>query len=172
MFPLLDKVLSLSGFTKNWPLFSEEEVRVHNSRRSLWIVSGNSVYDVTAVLTSHPGGEAAMLRRGGGAKDCEADYTFHSRYARREWDARKVGEVTPVVAAKLFPSRHAVQATDGRVEGSHQGSASTVAGSSLAHVAFHEESHTRTVDTYASTTVTPDQAYRGAEYDLCLQQVS
>ncbi|KPA80421.1 hypothetical protein ABB37_04658 [Leptomonas pyrrhocoris] len=171
MLQLLVKVLSLSGLRKDWPLFSEDEVRVHNSRRSLWIVSGNSVYDVTAVLTTHPGGEAAILRRGGGAKDCNADYAFHSFYARREWDARKVGEVTPEAAAKLFPSRQGELSTEGRAQEFHQGSASTVAAISHTRVAFHEESHTRTVDTYASTTVTPDQAYRRAEYELCLQQV-
>lgn len=171
MFPMLIKVLSLGGLKKDWPLFSEEEVRMHNTRRSLWIVSGNSVYDVTAVLTSHPGGETAMLRRGGGSKDCEADYAFHSRYARREWDARKVGEVTPEVAAKLFPSRSADHPAEGRAGTSCHVSASTAAGFPRTHAALHEESRTRTVDTYTSTTVTPDQAYRRAEYDRFAQQV-
>lgn len=170
MIPLLVKVLSFSGLKKDWPLFSEEEVRMHSSRRSLWIVSGNSVYDVTAVLTSHPGGEAAMLRRGGGAKDCEADYAFHSRYARREWDARKIGEVTPEVATRLFPSRLTEESAEGRVGAPRQRS-TCVAGISRTHAAFHEESRTRTVDTYASTTLTPGQAYRRAEYEPCLQQV-
>lgn len=171
MLPLLVKVLSLGGLKKDWPVFSEEEVRVHNTRRSLWIVSGNSVYDVTEVLTSHPGGEAAMLRRGGGSKDCEADYAFHSRYARREWDARKVGEVTPEVAARLFPSRCQEKTDDGRVGTPCHISASTVTGITRTHPTFHEESRTRTLDMYASTTVTPDQAYRRAEYDRYLQQV-
>lgn len=171
MMPLLEKVLSLSGLKKEWQLFSEEEVRMHNTRRSLWVVAGNSVYDVTAVLTVHPGGEAAMLRRGGGAKDCEADYAFHSRYARREWDARKIGEVTPEVAAKLFPSRFADQVTGGRAEACRQGTVSTTAGISRTHAGFHEESRTRTVETYASTTMTPDQPYKQEDYELYLQRV-
>lgn len=171
MLPLLVKVLSLSGLKRDWPLFSEEEVRMHNTRRSLWIVSGNSVYDVTAVLTVHPGGEAAMLRRGGGAKDCEADYTFHSRYARREWDARKVGEVTPEVAARLFPSRFTDLATEERAAGRRQSTASATAGISRTHATFHEDSCTQTVETFASTTVTPDQAYKRGDYDFYLQPV-
>lgn len=162
---MLNDLLILSGLKKRWPVLSEEEVRLHNTRRSLWIVSGNSVYDVTGVLGSHPGGEAAILRRGGGTRNCESDYAFHSRYARREWDDRKVGEITPEVALRLFPPRNpasevSAQLCTSAVAGLPRAPAPGV---SCTHIRGREESHTRTVDTYASTTVTPDQQYRRSD---------
>ncbi|KAK7195483.1 Cytochrome b5-like Heme/Steroid binding domain containing protein [Novymonas esmeraldas] len=158
---MFNDFLVLSGLKRRWPLLTEEEIRMHNTRRSLWIVSGNSVYDVTGVLGSHPGGEAAILRRGGGSKNCEADYTFHSRYARREWDDRKVGEITPEVALKLFPSRNPTQEAGTRcATAGAAGTPPPTVGVSRSHMNTREESHTRTVDTYTSTTATPDQQYR------------
>lgn len=167
---MLSDLLFLSGFRKRWPIIGEEEIRMHNTRRSLWIVSGNSVYDVTGVLGSHPGGEAAILRRGGGSKNCEADYTFHSHYARQEWDNRKIGEITPEVALRLFPPR-----TGAHEENTRSVTACTAGsppvGISQAHMNSGEESHTRTVDTYASTTATPDQQYRRTNFSPCPQRL-
>ncbi|GET90352.1 hypothetical protein, conserved [Leishmania tarentolae] len=167
---MLNDLLVLSGFKKRWPILSEEEIRMHNTRRSLWIVSGNSVYDVTGVLGSHPGGEAAILRRGGGSKNCEADYIFHSRYARREWDNRKVGEITPEVALRLFPPRTGTHEENTR-SATACAAGSPPVGISRAHINNSEESHTRTVDTYASTTETPDQQYSCSDFSPCLQRV-
>ncbi|KAG5473466.1 hypothetical protein LSCM4_03534 [Leishmania orientalis] len=167
---MLSGLLVLSGLKKRWPVLSEEEIRMHNTRRSLWIVSGNSVYDVTGILGSHPGGEAAILRRGGGSKNCEADYRLHSRYARRQWDDRKVGEITAEVALRLFPPRTVTHEANTRSVTAYPEGSSPV-GITRAHINSGEESHTRTVDTYASTTTTPDQQYCRYEFGPCPQRV-
>ena len=36
---------------------SREEVAAHNSAESLWMIMDDKVYDVTAFLAEHPGGE-------------------------------------------------------------------------------------------------------------------
>ncbi|CAD2213350.1 cytochrome b5 [Angomonas deanei] len=99
---MLRAVLSFLGIVPRYPELTEEEVRCHNSRSSLWIVAGHSVYDVTPILRSHPGGEAALLRRGGGVQDCAKDYTFHSRYACGVWHQLKVGELPEMERCRLF----------------------------------------------------------------------
>ncbi|KAG5490467.1 hypothetical protein JKF63_00587 [Porcisia hertigi] len=167
---MLNDLLCLSGLKKRWPVLSEEEIRIHNTRRSLWIVSGGSVYDVTGMLGSHPGGEAAILRRGGGSKDCEVDYKFHSRYARREWDSRKVGEITPEVALRLFPPRAMVPESSTRPLIA-SGAGSPPVGISRAHMKSREESHTRTVSAYTSTTLTPDEQCHCSNVSTCPQRV-
>ncbi|KAG8346681.1 Cytochrome b5 like Heme Steroid binding domain [Trypanosoma vivax] len=90
---MLDSILSFFGLAKKWPEFSLDDVRQHNNRSSLWIVAGNSIYDATSILDSHPGGASALLRRGGGVKDCTEDFYYHSRATRRIWGSLKVGEL-------------------------------------------------------------------------------
>ena len=41
--------------------FTIEEVSKHSSKDDAWIVLDNNVYDVTSVLSWHPGGAAAIL---------------------------------------------------------------------------------------------------------------
>lgn len=91
---MLGRLLGLVGLKQSWPEVSAEEAREHSDTNSLWIVSGNSVYDITDILECHPGGADALLRRAGGLEDCKADYEFHSYYARNHWDSCKVGEIS------------------------------------------------------------------------------
>jgi len=88
---MLDSLLVAMGLAKDWPKLSWDEIQQHDSKESLWIVAGNDVYDVTNFLQSHPGGTSALLRRGGGARDCTEDYHFHSRSGRKQWAQYKIG---------------------------------------------------------------------------------
>nr|CCC89786.1 unnamed protein product [Trypanosoma congolense IL3000] len=90
---MLGYLLSLVGLSREWPQYTLDDVRKHNDRHSLWIVAGNSVYDVTSIVDSHPGGANALLQRGGGVKDCVIDFGYHSRSAQSLWASLKVGEV-------------------------------------------------------------------------------
>jgi cytochrome b involved in lipid metabolism len=76
--------------------FSMAEIARHHSKDTLWIITGTSVYDITPLLNSHPGGKEALLRRGGGCKDCQPDFGFHSAKARSEWQTYYIGEVGAV----------------------------------------------------------------------------
>lgn len=81
---------------------SAEEIRKHNNSRSLWIIAGNSVYDLTEILAIHPGGTAAIAACGGGRKDCEVDLFFHSPGGRDMWNKQKIGEISDDEKRKLL----------------------------------------------------------------------
>eukprot|EP00274_Cyanoptyche_gloeocystis_P001260 CAMPEP_0196653632 /NCGR_PEP_ID=MMETSP1086-20130531/3283_1 /TAXON_ID=77921 /ORGANISM="Cyanoptyche gloeocystis , Strain SAG4.97" /LENGTH=227 /DNA_ID=CAMNT_0041984931 /DNA_START=99 /DNA_END=782 /DNA_ORIENTATION=+ len=44
--------------------FTKEEVAKHNSRNDLWLIIENKVYDVTAYVEKHPGGDAIFNNAG------------------------------------------------------------------------------------------------------------
>eukprot|EP00796_Vickermania_ingenoplastis_P000831 gene831-469_t len=90
---------------KKWPSFSAEEVEQHHTPSSIWIISDDSVYDITDILLHHPGGEKALTQWGGGKKDCKVDQFFHSACARNLWKEHKIGEITPEEKSKLL-NRH------------------------------------------------------------------
>lgn len=95
MKTMLTPFLQLAGLVKKWPTFTAEEIEKHHTRSSLWIVAGDSVYDITKLLGDHPGGDSALLRRGGGAKDCSEDFFFHSRATQKDAEKYMIGNVDP-----------------------------------------------------------------------------
>lgn len=60
------------------------EVRRRRVTGACWVVCRGAVYDVTNALPDHPGGKASVLRNAGG-RDCEEDFLFHSKAARKQW---------------------------------------------------------------------------------------
>lgn len=82
--------------------YTAEEVSKHSSSSSLWIIAGNSVYDLTDIVAIHPGGAAALVACGGGKKDCEVDLFFHSPDGRAMWGKRKIGEINDEEKRKLL----------------------------------------------------------------------
>ncbi|KAG5473749.1 hypothetical protein LSCM1_04379 [Leishmania martiniquensis] len=100
---MLTHLLQLAGLAQKWPTITREEVAKHKTRESLWIIVGNSVLDITPLLGHHPGGDGALLKRGGGAKDCEKDLMFHGRATRREAQKYKIGELSPHDVQKISP---------------------------------------------------------------------
>jgi hypothetical protein len=92
---MFTQLLQLTGLVQKWPTITREEVAKHSTADSLWIVVGDSVYDITSVVDRHPGGKGALLKRGGGVKDCTEDLMFHSRATRREAQKYKIGELSP-----------------------------------------------------------------------------
>lgn len=102
----------------SWPQFTAEEVRLHNTAHSLWIISDCSVYDVTEMLETHPGGSAAVQRYAGGVKDCLVDFFFHSACARKLWESHKIGEITESEKQKLLKAPPATYQADKRASSS------------------------------------------------------
>lgn len=70
------------------------EVRRRKLTGACWIVSQGSVYDVTGALADHPGGKRSVLRNAGG-RDCEEDFHFHSKAAKRQWRQYRIGSLVP-----------------------------------------------------------------------------
>ena len=67
------------------------QLRRHNHADSAWILVGDTIYDATPYIKSHPGGTETILRKSGGAYDCTEDLMFHSKRAQKEWRKHKIG---------------------------------------------------------------------------------
>ncbi|XP_061628716.1 fatty acid 2-hydroxylase [Phyllopteryx taeniolatus] len=76
-------------------LFTEREVTRHCTKDSCWVLLGSRVYDVTAFLRMHPGGEALILRRSGKdvSRELEGPPHRHSQNARRWMEQYYIGEL-------------------------------------------------------------------------------
>jgi len=57
-------------------VFSEEEIAKHHTKDSLWMIIKGNVYDITAYVSTHPGGERALLKFAG--RDGTENVQFHS----------------------------------------------------------------------------------------------
>lgn len=85
---------------------SFEEVRKHSDRKDCWLVISGKVYDVTAFMDEHPGGDEVLLACTG--KDATADFEDigHSDSAKELMSQYCIGEVdAATVPGKLV---HAV----------------------------------------------------------------
>jgi cytochrome b involved in lipid metabolism len=89
----MDKFLRKIGVLADLPTFTLEEVQLHNTAESMYIIAGDRVYDVTSLIDNHPGGNGALFKRAGANGDCTIDYNFHSKKARKQWQERLVGYV-------------------------------------------------------------------------------
>jgi cytochrome b involved in lipid metabolism len=69
------------------------QVRTHDNDSSCWLVAGNSIYDATSLLKSHPGGKECILRKAGGVEDCAMDIYFHSQRGREMWKRHRIGRL-------------------------------------------------------------------------------
>lgn len=68
------------------------EVKLHCSLDSCWLVSSGQVYDVTGIVTAHPGGVDSILRKSGGP-DCARDMKFHTKNARKIMEKCYIGKL-------------------------------------------------------------------------------
>ncbi|KAG7376984.1 hypothetical protein PHYPSEUDO_012362 [Phytophthora pseudosyringae] len=68
------------------------EVKLHRALESCWLVSSGQVYDVTGLVTSHPGGVRSILRKAGGP-DCARDMKFHTKKARKMMEKCFIGKL-------------------------------------------------------------------------------
>ena len=71
------------------------QVRRHNTLESCWLVAGDTIYDATPYLLTHPGGTASILRKGGGASDVTRDLQFHSAAGKQMFQKYIIGKVRP-----------------------------------------------------------------------------
>ncbi|KAI0819144.1 hypothetical protein BC628DRAFT_1404234 [Trametes gibbosa] len=76
--------------------FSLEEIATHNTKDDAWLILDNKVYDVTSVLSWHPGGANAILAYAGKATvDVTNEYKgIHDNYANGKRDECLVGQLS------------------------------------------------------------------------------
>ena len=77
------------GRPERW--YTAEEVSHHITPDDLWLVAHGKVYDATGWVEMHPGGAAALLRRGG--LDATRDFDFHTKRAHGLWEATCIGKL-------------------------------------------------------------------------------
>lgn len=89
-------------------LYTRAEVTKHNSNKDCWLIIHNNIYDVTAFLNEHPGGEEVLLEQGGRDGTENFEDVGHSSDAREMMNKYKVGELVEeerkVVSKKSEPS--------------------------------------------------------------------
>ncbi|OMP82095.1 Nitrate reductase [NADH] 1, partial [Diplodia seriata] len=70
--------------------FTREEIELHDREEDCWIVVDGRVYDVTSVLSWHPGGKVGILGHSGKVHQGTSDEfaTIHDSYAYQKLDDR------------------------------------------------------------------------------------
>jgi len=83
------------------------EVSKNNTNKSTWLVIHNNVYDVTAFLNEHPGGEEVLIEQAGKDATEHFEDVGHSTDAREMMKKFKIGELVhserKVIAEKSEP---------------------------------------------------------------------
>jgi len=72
---------------------TRKQVSEHNSNKDTWLLIHNNVYDLTAFLNEHPGGEEVLIEQAG--KDATENFedVGHSSDAREMMKKYKIGEL-------------------------------------------------------------------------------
>ncbi|XP_069033725.1 cytochrome b5 [Embiotoca jacksoni] len=71
------------------------EIELQNSCKSRWLIIHNKVYDVTAFLEEHPGGEEVLREQAGGDATESFEDVGHSTDAREMARDMVIGELHP-----------------------------------------------------------------------------
>ncbi|XP_022826601.1 nitrate reductase [NADPH]-like isoform X2 [Spodoptera litura] len=76
-------------------ILTADEVKRHNTRKSVWMVIRNEVYDVTAFIDEHPGGEDPILEAAGQDATIAFEDVGHSEDAKAMLKKYKIGTLAP-----------------------------------------------------------------------------
>lgn len=82
-----------SSTRKQQKTYTRCQIRRHNHENSAWIVVGDTIYDATPFLHTHPGGTQSILRKSGGVADCTRDFEFHSKKAQKMFKKSAIGKI-------------------------------------------------------------------------------
>lgn len=73
--------------------FTLEEIRSHNTCKDTWLIIHDKVYDVSAFLEEHPGGEEVLLEQAGADATESFEDVGHSTDAREMLQQYYMGEL-------------------------------------------------------------------------------
>ncbi|KAH8399026.1 hypothetical protein KR215_001054 [Drosophila sulfurigaster] len=96
--------------------FTRAEVAKHNTNKDTWLLIHNSVYDVTAFLNEHPGGEEVLIEQAG--KDATENFedVGHSNDAREMMKKYKIGELVASERTNVAQKSEPTWSTDTQAE--------------------------------------------------------
>ena len=94
--------------------YSAAEVSVHSTDSDCWVIIRGSVYNVTKFLHQHPGGAAALSRKGRGGLDVTSHFERigHSAHARSLLESMRVGILAETDCCVLSDERDVIQDVD------------------------------------------------------------
>ncbi|TDG51637.1 hypothetical protein AWZ03_002097 [Drosophila navojoa] len=92
--------------------YTRAEVAKHNTNKDTWLLIHNTVYDVTAFLNEHPGGEEVLIEQAG--KDATENFedVGHSNDARDMMKKYKIGELVAHERTKVAQKSEPTWSTD------------------------------------------------------------
>ncbi|KAI9321913.1 cytochrome b5 [Dichotomocladium elegans] len=76
-------------------VYSFDEVSKHSTKKDLWVVIHNNVYDVTEFVQDHPGGEEVLLDEAGRNATESFEDIGHSEEARMTLANFQIGVLDP-----------------------------------------------------------------------------
>ncbi|CAI9096438.1 OLC1v1032591C1 [Oldenlandia corymbosa var. corymbosa] len=82
-------------------IYTMEEAALHNTKEDCWVVIDGKVYDVSAYLDEHPGGDDVLLTATGKDATDEFEDAGHSKSARELMEKFCIGRLTNL--RKPFP---------------------------------------------------------------------
>ncbi|RPD65482.1 hypothetical protein L227DRAFT_540273 [Lentinus tigrinus ALCF2SS1-6] len=96
MKPPADEAPQTNDSLSKLPTYSLEEIAKHDKTDDAWIILDNKVYDVTSVLSWHPGGAKSILMYAGKATvDVTIEYNaIHDNYAHMRRDEGLIGTLS------------------------------------------------------------------------------
>lgn len=83
------------------------EVALHRTPGDCWLHAHGKVYDVTSMITEHPGGTLSIIRHAG--QRCDQDFDFHGADAQKLWSRYCIGKVVPCEANPRAPGVCVIQ---------------------------------------------------------------
>lgn len=86
-------------------IFTFEEVSQHNTKEDAWIIYGDRVFDVTAYLDEHPGGEEVIIDCLGDDATEAFDDIGHSEDAQKTLEELLIGKLEGGIKPKASSSK-------------------------------------------------------------------
>ncbi|VUC19991.1 unnamed protein product [Clonostachys rosea] len=100
--------------------YSYQDVAEHNTKKDLYVVIHDKVYDITKFVDEHPGGEEVLLDVGGQDSTEAFEDVGHSDEAREALDKLLVGDLKRQ-AGDPEPSKRSAPANVGTAESTGSG---------------------------------------------------